>query len=351
MLDLLVLGAGPAGCAAAIHARRAGLSVMILESNERARPVPGETLHPGIEPILMTLGVRETVLAAGFHRHRGVWIEWGGPIRFEPYGEDADGPWHGFQADRRRLNEILLTAAIDIGVRVLRPATPQSVVLEKGCVVGVIANDQEIRARWTADATGSRAWLANQLAKPERIHSPPMRAQFGWRKGRDGQPRLRTHPSGWEWQAPLGAKRTAWVSLRIDSLTDGVTPPLGTDVTWRIHADCAGPGYFLLGDAAARLDPSSSHGVLRALMTGIFCAHAVANARRMRRTASAAIDSYVHFVGHQFEHDVEAMRGFYQRHPSEAVARLFMERGGALRHARIFSSDESRPIVPMGVGE
>ena len=325
MLDLLVLGAGPAGCAAAIHARRAGLSVTLLESNERARPVPGETLHPGIEPILTTLGVRDAVLAAAFHRHRGVWIEWGEPIRFEPYGEDADGPWQGFQADRSRLNEILLAAASDIGVRILRPATPQSVLLDGECVRGVVADSREIRARWTADATGSRAWLASQLAKAEQIHSPSMHAQFGWRYGGgdDGQPRLRAHPCGWDWQAPLGAERIAWVSLRVDCLADGVTPQAGTDVTWRIHPECAGPGYFFLGDAAARLDPSSSHGVLRALMSGIFCAHAVANAHRTAQAASVAIESYVDFVGRQFGHDVEAMSGLYRRHPSPALAQLF----------------------------
>lgn len=30
----------------------------------------------------------------------------------------------------------------------------------------------------------------------------------------------------------------------------------------------AGPGWFLAGDAAAVLDPASSHGVLRAVLTG-----------------------------------------------------------------------------------
>src|SRR6185295_6330859 len=49
-LDLLILGAGPAGCAAAMQARRAGLDVLLLDSSERPRPTPGETLHPGIEP-------------------------------------------------------------------------------------------------------------------------------------------------------------------------------------------------------------------------------------------------------------------------------------------------------------
>ena len=55
MWDLLIIGAGPAGCAAAISARRRGLTVMMLEASAQPRRVPGETLHPGIEPLFARL--------------------------------------------------------------------------------------------------------------------------------------------------------------------------------------------------------------------------------------------------------------------------------------------------------
>ncbi len=100
MWDLLIIGAGPAGCAAAISARRHGLTVMMLEASAQPRRAPGETLHPGIEPLFARLDVAEPVARAGFHRHAGIRIGWDAPARFEPYGEDASGPWHGFQADR-----------------------------------------------------------------------------------------------------------------------------------------------------------------------------------------------------------------------------------------------------------
>ena len=68
---------------------------MIVEVTGRDRPAPGETLHPGIEPLFARLGLRDAVLAANFHRHHGVWIEWNHPRRFEAYGEDTDGPLGG----------------------------------------------------------------------------------------------------------------------------------------------------------------------------------------------------------------------------------------------------------------
>jgi 2-polyprenyl-6-methoxyphenol hydroxylase-like FAD-dependent oxidoreductase len=126
--DLLILGAGPAGCAAAIEARRSGLAVLIIAPAGRRRPTPGETLHPGIEPILARLGLRATVLAENFHRHLGIWIEWDEARSFEAYGEDERGPWRGFQADRGKLNDILLNAAL-LGVELINSVMPEAIIV------------------------------------------------------------------------------------------------------------------------------------------------------------------------------------------------------------------------------
>jgi FAD dependent oxidoreductase len=140
MRDLLIIGAGPAGCAAAIQARRAGLSVGVIETRERARAAPGETLHPGVEPLFDRLGIRESVLKAGFHRHRGVWIAWGRPLQFEPYGWDETGAWLGFQADRKLLQGILLDAVRHAGAKLEQGATAGELIVEMGRIKGVVAS-------------------------------------------------------------------------------------------------------------------------------------------------------------------------------------------------------------------
>ncbi|WFU71079.1 FAD-dependent oxidoreductase [Bradyrhizobium sp. CB2312] len=50
--DIIVVGGGPAGSAAAIHARQSGLTVIVIEADGQPRRRPGETLHSGAASIL-----------------------------------------------------------------------------------------------------------------------------------------------------------------------------------------------------------------------------------------------------------------------------------------------------------
>jgi flavin-dependent dehydrogenase len=96
---------------------------------------------------------------------------------------------------------------------------------------------------------------------------------------------------------------------------------IGTNVSWYIHPDCVGNGYFLLGDAASVLDPLSSHGVLRAMMSGMLISrhsHSVENASDM-------IEKYRSWLTRQFNADVDGLRALYRRHPFGIVADMFDE--------------------------
>src|SRR5215212_2268165 len=95
-VDVVVVGGGPAGSAAALWCVRQGLRDVLLEREVFPRHRPGETLPPGVEPIFVQLGVAEVVTAAGFARHPGTWVCWAGPRRFDPFGRDTDGAWYGF---------------------------------------------------------------------------------------------------------------------------------------------------------------------------------------------------------------------------------------------------------------
>src|SRR3954454_19184650 len=109
-VDVVAVGGGPAGSASALWCVRQGLRVVQLEREQFPRHRPGETLPPGVEPLFAQLGVIDAILAAVFPRHLGTWVTWSGPRRFDPFGRDSGGAWHGFQAPREQLDRILLEA-------------------------------------------------------------------------------------------------------------------------------------------------------------------------------------------------------------------------------------------------
>jgi flavin-dependent dehydrogenase len=327
--DVAIVGAGPAGVAAAICCARAGLKVVVLDRERSRRERPGETLHPGIEVLLGELGVLERVLRAGFLRHEGIWVRWDGRRRFVPYGEDRDGPWRGFQAWGSELDALLLRRARELGAEVLRPCRALAPMVRRGRVSGVESTAGAIEAGFVVDAAGPRHWLARRLGLGIQRHSPRLIARFGYREsacpGRDGTPTITADDRGWTWTAEVRPNLHHWTRLNLDGGTpDAAFVPAelrglssrgtsrGADVSWRIVRRPAGPGFFVAGDAAAVLDPTSSHGVLKAVLSGMLAARVIAEALSF---GDAVARSYSDRVNYQFDHDVAGLRDLYGRLP------------------------------------
>ncbi|MBA3755333.1 MAG: FAD-dependent monooxygenase [Nitrosomonas sp.] len=278
MHNLVIIGSGPAGCAAAISARIKGLSVVLLDIPKFARLLPGETLHPGAEPLLRHLGVWAAIEACSYHRHTGLWrVDLQGSRNFTPYGSDGNGPWRGFQVNRVEFNKILRQRAINAGVFWIEVSKLKRALHDKdGWILESIANER-INAITLMDATGRSAWLAAQLGVAVERYGETQRVQFGWSNidndETDGNPVFTTLSHGWKWSAPISETRMAWVKQYRGE------DNIGIDVTPRIHSLCAGPGWFLLGDAAFMTTPAAGNGILRALMSGMYSIHIYAAMR------------------------------------------------------------------------
>lgn len=328
--DLIVIGGGPAGCSTAIAAAQRGLRVALLERAPSAREAPGETLHPGVEPLLRQLGVWEEVVAAGFPRHTGIWVQWNNERRFEPYGSDAMGTWQGLQAWRADFDAILLERAGHVGVRVLRPCRALCPAMTTGRVDGVMTSAGLLSSAFVIDASGSRHWLSRQLRLKLETRSSRLIAYYGYADGecpeRDEAPAITTDEKGWTWTAKVRPKFYGWVRLTLhDAITTAVRPPdefqqlkprgkvRGADVTWRLVTPVAGPGYFLIGDAAAVLDPASSHGVLKAIMSGVMAAHGIVQILDHGRREPEVAAAYNHWMRHWFEHDERRLSELYMK--------------------------------------
>jgi flavin-dependent dehydrogenase len=288
--DVLIAGGGPAGGAAAIACAMRGLRVILCERERFTRERPGETLHPGIEPLLAQLGVADRMTEVVGARHPGNWIEWGRPRRFEAFGGDSEGPWNGFQAWRADFDALLLARARELGAEIRQP-----------CGIGALREQDDgqrlvetsqglVAARLLIDATGRARWLGRALGIASPARSLPLYARYGYAEGscptRDEAPALVADKAGWTWTAMVRPSLYQWTRLAFDGTQPGAEwlpeefrglkprgASRGADVTWRLANEPAGPGWFIAGDAAALLDPASSHGVLRAIMSGMMAAH------------------------------------------------------------------------------
>jgi flavin-dependent dehydrogenase len=325
--DVVVVGAGPAGTSAAIFCRKAGLSVALVEGQEFPRFRPGEFLHPGAEALLDLLEVKVAVRKLDTISVKGVWKHTKTQRRFVPFGDDAHGAWVGLQVDRAAFDGELLKRACATGSVLLQPCRVSNVMrVESGWLIGTRVG--ELRTRLLIDATGSDSIVAKQLGLKPVLHSPQIIAKYGYGSGRTSKrfnsPMFFLSKCGWMWIAKVGREKFQWITASWTSDTSfepqlpsgllhlaGISRSRGANVTWRILNKTALPNYFSVGDAAAVLDPSSSHGVIRALATGIkagfWARRALHDAESSRRIANA----YDLWVKRWFEHDVRRLQTAY----------------------------------------
>ncbi len=304
----------------------------LAHRGQPAHDRPGEALLPGTEPLLRALGVGESFAAADFPRHAGHWSQWEGARRFAPYGEDADGPWLGYQARRSTFDSLLLAGAAAVGVDV-RLAPVIEPVCDGGRIAGVrLADGSDLGARIVVDASGGAHWLARRLRVTIVAASPRLLAFYAYLSGErpadDGCPSIVADEDGWTWLARVKPAVHQWVRLELDGSRPpaGWRPPQfhglserqparGADVTWRWVPACAGAGYFMVGDACAVLDPLSAQGVLRALMSGMLAAQLIVGICRGSLPEQVAVAHYRDHQRRSFAQRVGALRSLYAAMP------------------------------------
>lgn len=320
--DILVIGAGPAGSATAICCLKHGLSVTVLEREQFPRDRPGETLHPGIEVVLRSLDVFSDVVLLADVRHRGIFIRSDAGNTFKPYGADKRGDWYGFQVLRSKLDACLLQKAIVLGARVHQPVKVQDVITKQGRVIGVTSCAGEFLAKIVVDATGNTQWLRKKLKLGIEKHSSNMVARYGYveQSAHAKEPIFSFHENGWAWKAKISEGICQWTEVTMNGQhtfrhhPNELLGAKGADVTWRCVPDCAGPGYFITGDAAAIIDPAASRGVLRALYSGIMVGEAIRKVVQSGYSEEKMVRAYRQWLIDWFSHDCSELRRLYQQH-------------------------------------
>ncbi|TSD63165.1 geranylgeranyl reductase family protein [Aeromicrobium piscarium] len=307
--DVLVVGAGPAGSAAAAWAARLGLDVVLADAASFPRDKTcGDGLTPRAIAELDRLGLGDWV--RGHTVNRG--------LRANGFGQQLLLPWpggslpdHGSAVPRTELDDRIFRAAVDAGARPLENARAVDVTWSTGAVDGVVfrvgpdKTEHTVACRRVIVADGVRSPLGRVLGREwHRETAYGIAGRSYVKSGHSDDPWISSHLElrgedhellpGYGWIFPLGDGE---VNLGVGALATSKRPTslqirplmeyyaglrrqewdLGAELRLPTSAllpmggavsGVAGPNWMLVGDAAGCVNPLNGEGIDYGLETG-----------------------------------------------------------------------------------
>ncbi len=308
-VDVVVVGAGPAGCAAATVLANRGLTVVVLERERFPRFHIGESLLPATLSALADLGV---ALDPSEHQHKAgarFLDETTGQEQTYWFSDTLPGtPDHAYQVERAVFDRILADraraagASIRFGVRVTAAEVGDD-------AVRVETDEETVLARFLVDATGQKALLARRGRTLRRIDDFGRAAAFVHYSGLCDEALAEIEPHGniqilrtdrgWLWAIPLAGRRLSVGLVSAAGRISAEALEAAVDASpllrrWTLGAERTEPTFVgdysyvnlrphgrrfaCVGDAACFLDPVFSSGVTLALIGATRAARIVADA-------------------------------------------------------------------------
>ena len=302
-VDLAVIGAGPAGAAAAMRAARSGASVVVFDKAPYGRDkVCGDGLTPRAVGALEELKID----MADAHPIRGLRMIAGKQVRELDWPTTDRFPNHGAVWPRRRLDAALIDAASESGADVVWEAEALP-IMAGDRVIGVEAGGQRVEAAMTVVAAGAQGPVARMLGA-DRVPDEPfglaIRTYAATPRHADAHLEaclsLRdehgTPIPGYGWMFPAGdgtvnigvgalSTMKGFKKLNLNTLLEAyrrvvqddwdLGPNLERPRAWRLPMSAErrhGPGWVAIGDAAGLVNPMNGEGIDYGLESGMLAA-------------------------------------------------------------------------------
>ena len=360
--DVLVIGGGPGGSSAATMLARKGWNVLMLEKDRHPRFHIGESLLPCNLPIFEQLGVLEKVRDLGVLKLGADFPADDGKYQTFHFRRSlGTSPGHAWQVKREEFDQMLFAHARGSGVDAREQVKVISTDVSGNGSVRATARDADdneiaIRARYLIDASGRDTFLGNTLKLKRKNHKHQSAAIFAHfnhvelRPGEDaGNISIYNFAHGWCWMIPLRGgimsvgcvcwpeylkqrkgdnagflletlkqMPEAWGRMHDAKMTGEVR------VTGNYSYTCsrmAGPGWIMVGDAWAFVDPVFSSGVYLAMHGGTRAADVVDRAlhdpaseaalqKKLARRVRRGVGVFTWFI---YRFNSPIMRGLFAR--------------------------------------
>ena len=370
--DVLIIGGGPAGSTAATLLARKGWRVTLLEKARHPRFPIGESLLPMNLPILERLGVLEQVRAIGVLKLGADFPIDDGSYNTFPFkralGASGD---YAFHVKREEFDQLLFERARSHGVDARDQVQVERVAFAADGAISVHARTaadapagtpsgtQEFRPRYLIDASGRDAFLGGKLKLKRRNPRHQSAAVFSHfrgvvrRPGDDaGNVSIFRHAHGWFWMIPLpddvmsvGAVcspdylktrqgdgqahgNEAFLLRTLASVPEAQLRMTGATRIAPVHMTgnysyestrMSGPGWLMLGDAYAFVDPMFSSGVFLAMNSAELGADAVDAALREPACERAVLRA----LERRLNRGLDEFKWFIYRFTSPTMKALF----------------------------
>lgn len=332
--EICIAGGGPAGIATALSLNKRGVPCTVIEAAATVRPKVGETLPPGVLPVLHALNI-DFLLNVPEHAvcYGNSWIWGSDEIQDKHFMMHAGG--NGWHLKRDVFECQLLEEAEKRGVQVIRNAKiMQAETDENGkwkLQIKSGAKDIFHTCKILVDATGRNSKIARCLGLERQSYDALVGVVARFALGKDiqlsHQTNIESNQNGWWYAAALagGEIVTAfmtdanllsrdqlqvsgyWNSLQQTKLIRSLFPadfhPSDNTVLQVQSAETSflekvyGENWVAVGDAAYAYDPVSSYGITSALGTGFYAGNAIAD---HIAGAAEAFPAYAYLAGKAF---------------------------------------------------
>ena len=354
--DVLVIGAGPAGTAAAAVLSERGHRVLVLEREKFPRYHIGESLLPFTFYPLQRLGLVEKMRNSQFVKKYSVqFVSPSGkasqPFYFSTrYSDDVAQTW---QVLRSEFDQMLVDDARAKGATIVEGVTVTQLLRDGDRVTGVRVKHEdgstaEYRAPMTLDCSGKESFAA--VRNQWRIRDPKLNKVAVWTyyKGAMRDPGIDAGATtvafvpekGWFWYIPqhddmvsVGVvaegkylarngvrdpgeifrreiEQNLWIK---DHLAPGTqVGPYYVTNEFSFHSKyCGSEGLLLVGDALSFLDPVFSSGLMLALKSGVMAGDAVHEALLAQDFSPSRFAEYARKLRHGIENMRKLVYAFY----------------------------------------